>query len=190
MGSFPGTGFPAGGKVFLQLLRRRLCPVPVGLHPHRQRVVLVAVGRFGGGGLEAPHPLGKAVPIPLGGQGLHLPEGGTVLLQGGVKGFFHRRVLPALLQGPGQQPHTVGSRFLGIGHDHPLPGGQGSLFFRAREIHGHLFRQPFLREGMALHKPVQGEDHVHQAAVVPLPGKGIRQGGHRAGLKGLPQHLV
>ncbi len=43
---------------------------------------------------------------------------------------------------------------------------------------------------MALHKAVKGKDHAHKPPVVPLPGKGVCQGGGPARLKRLGHYLL
>ena len=137
---------------------------------------------------------GGGVPVPLfsgGGQGkaglpVRLEHGGIALTD-----------LPGPLaeaQPAPQKPGAVLRRLPSIFQNHPLPRGRvpgGG--------HCHLFRQPLLREGMALHEPVQGKGHLHQPVVVPLGGKGVRQLSGRAAaveepghglLQGLVHHLL
>ena len=190
LGDFPHAGGPVRRQVLQQLPGGPLHLFAEGLQPVLEGVAVVAPQRPPPGRGEVPRRLGKAVPVPGPGQLLQAEEGLAVLLQGGGVGLLHGGVLPALLQSPGQQPQAVGGRLPGVVQNHPLPGGGPRPSGHAGEVHLHLFRKPPLREGVALHKAVQGQHHLQQAAVVPLPGEGVRQGAHGALLKGLGQGLV
>ncbi|CCX38221.1 unknown [Clostridium sp. CAG:1013] len=189
LGGLPGTVLPAGGKVFSQFLGRPLGLLPKSFQSLLQGIPIVTTQSAPASGGKSRHRLAKTVPVTSGGQFSHGHESLTVLFQSRGIGPLHRQVFPALLQGPGQQADTVVNPLLGIFQNHPLPGGRTALLF-LREVHGHLFRKPLLREGMTLHEAVQGQHHFHQPAVVPLPGEGVRQPSHGARLEGLLQHFV